>query len=183
MVLLIDEIDKSDEEFEAFLLELLSEMQVTIPESGVIRASSIPFVILTSNRARPLGEALRRRCAYLYLQYPDIERETAIIRAKAPNVNEHLAVQVAQAIHDLRQSERILKKPSIAETLDWVSALEALGISDLTREAAGQTMGFVLKSSEDLDAAEEVLYGEACEHGHTHEPGHEHCGACGHHTA
>ena len=77
----------------------------------------------------------------------------------------------------------ILKKPSIAETLDWVSALEALGISDLTREAAGQTMGFVLKSSEDLDAAEEVLYGEACAHGHTHEPGHEHCGACGHHTA
>ncbi len=183
VVLLIDEIDKSDEEFEAFLLELLSEMQVTIPESGVIRASSIPFVILTSNRARPLGEALRRRCAYLYLQYPDIERETAIIRAKAPNVNEHLAVQVAQAIHDLRQSERILKKPSIAETLDWVSALEALGISDLTRETAGQTMGFVLKSSEDLDAAEEVLYGEACAHGHTLEPGHEHCGACGHHTA
>ena len=183
VVLLIDEIDKSDEEFEAFLLELLSEMQVTIPESGVIRASSIPFVILTSNRARPLGEALRRRCAYLYLQYPDIERETAIIRAKAPNVNEHLAVQVAQAIHDLRQSERILKKPSIAETLDWVSALEALGISDLTREAAGQTMGFVLKSSEDLEAAGEVLYGQECEHGHTHEPGHEHCGACGHHPA
>ena len=98
-------------------------------------------------------------------------------------MHEHLAVQVVQAIHDLPQSERILKKPSIAETLDWVSALEALGISDLTREAAGQTMGFVLKSSEDLDAAEEVLYGEACAHGHTLEPGHEHCGACGHHTA
>ena len=183
VVLLIDEIDKADEEFEAFLLELLSEMQVTIPETGAVRAKSIPFVVLTSNRTRPLGEALRRRCAYLYLQYPDIEREVAIIKAKRPNVNEHLAVQVAQAIHDLRESETILKKPSIAETLDWVSALEALGISDLTREAAGQTMGFVLKSSEDLDAAEEVLYGEACEHGHTHEPGHEHCGACGHHPA
>lgn len=183
VVLLIDEIDKSDEEFEAFLLELLSEMQVTIPESGVIRASSIPFVILTSNRTRPLGEALRRRCAYLYLQYPDIERETAIIRAKAPNVNEHLAVQVARAVHALRQSERILKKPSIAETLDWVSALEALGVSDLTPDAARQTMGFVLKSSEDLADAGEVLYGQDCEHEHAHEPGHEHCGACGHHPA
>lgn len=175
VVLLIDEIDKSDEEFEAFLLELLSEMQVTIPETGVVRARSIPFVVLTSNRTRPLGEALRRRCAYLYLQYPDLEKEVAIIRAKRPNVSEHLAVQVAQAIRDLRQSEAILKKPSIAETLDWVSALEALGLSDLDREAARQTMGFVLKSSEDLEAAGEVLYGA-----HDREPGHEHCGACGH---
>ena len=187
VVLLIDEIDKSDEEFEAFLLELLSEMQVTIPETGVVRANSIPFVVLTSNRTRPLGEALRRRCAYLYLQYPDIEKEVAIIRAKRPNVNEHLAVQVAQAIHDLRGSEAILKKPSIAETLDWVSALEALGISDLTKEAARQTMGFVLKSSEDLEAAGDVLYGQSCGCGHDHEHGHsearEHCGACGHHQA
>ena len=175
VVLLIDEIDKSDEEFEAFLLELLSEMQVTIPETGVVRARSIPFVVLTSNRTRPLGEALRRRCAYLYLQYPDLEKEVAIIRAKRPNVSEHLAVQVAQAIRNLRQSEAILKKPSIAETLDWVSALEALGLSDLDREAARQTMGFVLKSSEDLEAAGEVLYGA-----HDREPGHEHCGACGH---
>lgn len=187
VVLLIDEIDKSDEEFEAFLLELLSEMQVTIPETGVVRANSIPFVVLTSNRTRPLGEALRRRCAYLYLQYPDIEKEVAIIKAKRPNVNEHLAVQVAQAIHDLRGSEAILKKPSIAETLDWVSALEALGISDLTREAARQTMGFVLKSSEDLEAAGDVLYGQdcgcGCDHEHSHEQGREHCGACGHHQA
>ena len=189
VVLLIDEIDKSDEEFEAFLLELLSEMQVTIPETGVVRAKSLPFVVLTSNRTRPLGEALRRRCAYLYLQYPDIDKEVAIIRAKRPNVNEHLAVQVAQAIHDLRQSETILKKPSIAETLDWVSALEALGIGDLTKEAARQTMGFVLKSSEDLEAAGDVLYGQNCgcghdhEHDHGHGQSHEHCGACGHHQA
>ena len=181
VVLLIDEIDKADEEFEAFLLELLSEMQVTIPETGAVKAKSIPFVVLTSNRTRPLGEALRRRCAYLYLQYPDIEREVAIIKAKRPNVNEHLAVQAAQAIHDLRESEAILKKPSIAETLDWVSALEALGISDLTKEAARQTMGFVLKSSEDLEAAGDVLYGHDC--GHSHDQGHEHCGACGHHPA
>ena len=181
VVLLIDEIDKADEEFEAFLLELLSEMQVTIPETGAVKAKSIPFVVLTSNRTRPLGEALRRRCAYLYLQYPDIEREVAIIKAKRPNVNEHLAVQAAQAIHDLRESEAILKKPSIAETLDWVSALESLGISDLTKEAARQTMGFVLKSSEDLEAAGDVLYGHDC--GHSHDQGHEHCGACGHHPA
>lgn len=180
VVLLIDEIDKSDEEFEAFLLELLSEMQVTIPESGVIRASSIPFVILTSNRTRPLGEALRRRCAYLYLQYPDIARETAIIKAKRPNVSDRLAVQVAQAIHDLRESERILKKPSIAETLDWISALEALGIRDLTPEAVEQTKGFVLKSSEDLESAAEVLghpgHDCGCDHGHEHEH-------CAHHHA
>lgn len=180
VVLLIDEIDKADEEFEAFLLELLSEMQVTIPEMGTFQARSIPFVVLTSNRTRPLGEALRRRCAYLYLQYPDIGRETDIIRAKRPGVSDRLAVQVAQAIHALRDSGAILKKPSIAETLDWVSALEALGISDLNRDAARQTMGFVLKSSEDLEAAGDVLYGQDCGQGHAHESGHEHCGACAH---
>ena len=141
VVLLIDEIDKADEEFEAFLLELLSEMQVTIPEVGTIRAKTIPFVVLTSNRTRPLSEALRRRCAYLYIQYPSLEKEVAIIRAKLPNVNERLALQVAQAIHDLRENQAILKKPSIAETLDWVAALEALGISDLTRGSHGPDQG------------------------------------------
>ena len=169
VVLLIDEIDKSDEEFEAFLLELLSEMQVSIPEVGVVRARTIPFVVLTSNRTRPLSEALRRRCAYLYIPYPGVEKEMAIIRAKLPDVNEHLAVQAAQAVHALREADAILKKPSIAETLDWVSALEALGVSDLTPDAAGQTMGFVLKSSEDLEAAE-----DGC--GHDHSQGH--CGRC-----
>ena len=181
VVLLIDEIDKSDEEFEAFLLELLSEMQVTIPEVGVVRARTIPFVVLTSNRTRPLSEALRRRCAYLYIQYPSLEKEVAIIRARLPNVNEHLAVQAAQAIQRLRGSDAILKKPSIAETLDWVSALEALGISDLTDESARQTLGFVLKSSEDLEAGEAVLSGksgedEGCGHAHDHQ--HGHCGHC-----
>lgn len=168
VVLLIDEIDKADEEFEAFLLELLSEMQVTIPEVGTIRAKTIPFVVLTSNRTRPLSEALRRRCAYLYIQYPSLEKEVAIIRAKLPNVNEHLAIQVAQAIHDLRENQAILKKPSIAETLDWVAALEALGISDLTREAMDQTKGFVLKNSEDLEA---LSGGGRCGEG-------GHCGHC-----
>ena len=170
VVLLIDEIDKADEEFEAFLLELLSEMQVTIPEVGTIGAKSVPFVVLTSNRARPLSEALRRRCAYLYIPYPDVEKEVSIIRAKLPHAGDRLAVQVAQAVHDLRENDAILKKPSIAETLDWVSALEALGISDLDREAARRTLGFVLKSSEDMEAA------LACEEA----PDHHHCGACGH---
>ncbi len=183
VVLLIDEIDKADEEFEAFLLELLSEMQVTIPEVGVVKAASIPFVVLTSNRTRPLSEALRRRCAYLYIQYPDLNKEVAIIRAKVPNVNEHLAVQVAQAIHALRDSEAILKKPSIAETLDWVAALEALGVSDLTPEAARQTMGFVLKSSDDLDAAAPLLTGQGngCGCGCGHDHGGEGCGHHHHH--
>ena len=152
VVLLIDEIDKADEEFEAFLLELLSEMQVTIPEIGTIKAKSIPFVVLTSNRARPLSEALRRRCAYLYIEYPDMEKELAILRAKLPHVDDRLCAQVALAVQKLRGSDVILKKPSIAETLDWAAALDALGIRELTPDALRQTAGFVLKNNEDLDA-------------------------------
>ena len=179
VVLLIDEIDKADEEFEAFLLELLSEMQVSIPEVGTIRASSIPFVALTSNRARPLSEALRRRCAYLYIQYPDIDKELAILRAKLPHVDDRLCGQVALAVHNLRENEAILKKPSIAESLDWAAALDALGIKELTPDALRQTAGFVLKNSEDLEILEEdpdLLKPPACDCGDdcTH-----HCG--GHH--
>ena len=169
VVLLIDEIDKADEEFEAFLLELLSEMQVTIPEVGTVKAKSIPFVVLTSNRARPLSEALRRRCAYLYSQYPDLEKELAILRAKLPHVDDRLCVQVAQAVQKLRSSEAILKKPSIAETLDWAAALDALGIRELTPDAVRQTAGFLLKNSEDLAILEES---------HDHSCG---CGCGGHH--
>ena len=150
VVLLIDEIDKADEEFEAFLLELLSEMQVTIPEVGTIQAKSIPFVVLTSNRARPLSEALRRRCAYLYIEYPDMEKELAILRAKLPHVDDRLAAQVALAVQKLRGNEAILKKPSIAETLDWASALDALGIRELTPETLHTTAGFLLKNKEDM---------------------------------
>lgn len=156
VVLLIDEIDKADEEFEAFLLELLSEMQVTIPEVGTIRAKTIPFVILTSNRARPLSEALRRRCAYLYIQYPDMEKELAILRAKLPHVDDSLCAQVALAVQKLRSNETILKKPSIAETLDWAAALDALGIRELTPDALRSTAGFILKNSEDLAALQEM---------------------------
>ena len=150
VVLLIDEIDKADEEFEAFLLELLSEMQVTIPEVGTIRAKSIPFVVLTSNRARPLSEALRRRCAYLYIEYPDLQKELAILRAKLPHVEDRLAAQVALAAQKLRANESILKKPSIAETLDWASALDALGIRELSPDALRNTAGFLLKNNEDI---------------------------------
>ena len=177
VVLLIDEIDKADEEFEAFLLELLSEMQVSIPEVGTIKAKTIPFVVLTSNRARPLSEALRRRCAYLYIEYPDVDKELAILRAKLPHVDDRLHHQVALAVHKLRSNESILKKPSIAETLDWAAALDALGIRELTPDALRQTAGFVLKNNEDIAAMDDLEEQEAhncgCGCGH-HHGGHHH---------
>ena len=193
VVLLIDEIDKSDEEFEAFLLELLSDMQVSIPEIGTIKAKSLPFIVLTSNRARPISDALRRRCAYLYIQYPDLDKELAIVRAKNPNIDDRLAVEIVSTVQKLRSSEAILKKPSIAETLDWALALEALGVRELTPEIMHSTIGFVLKNNEDIDALDEILdmedlkaegAGEAesqqqCHHHHDHAAGREHC--CGHH--
>ena len=179
VVLLIDEIDKADEEFEAFLLEMLSEMQVSIPEVGTVRAKSVPFVVLTSNRARPLSEALRRRCAYLYIQYPDVEKELRILRAKLPHVDDRLRLQVAMAVSKLRDNEAILKKPSIAETLDWAAALDALGMRELTPEAMRQTAGFILKNNEDLALLEEQQSEEHNCEGH-HCGGH-HCG--GHHHA
>lgn len=150
VVLLIDEIDKADAEFEAFLLELLSEMQVTIPEYGTIRAQSMPFIVLTSNHTRPLSEALRRRCAYLYIEYPTIEKEVRILRAKLPGIDEVLAGQVARAVAYLRQSDKVLKKPSIAESIDWTSALLALGVNELDDETCAQTIGFALKNNEDI---------------------------------
>ena len=169
VVLLIDEIDKADEEFEAFLLELLSDMQVSIPEVGTIRAKTIPFVVLTSNRARPLSEALRRRCAYLYIEYPDMEKELAILRGKLPHVDDRLSAQVALAVQKLRSNEAILKKPSIAETLDWASALDALGIRDLTPETLRSTAGFLLKENEDIETMENMnLLGNWSYGGHTH---------------
>ena len=172
VVLLIDEIDKADEEFEAFLLELLSEQQVTVPEIGTIHAKTIPFVVLTSNRARPLSEALRRRCAYLHIDYPDMEKELSILRRKLPHVDDRLCAQVALAVQKLRGNEAILKKPSIAETLDWAAALDALGIRELTPEVFRQTAGFVLKNNEDLELLPDT--GE--------EPEHTHCGRCQGHS-
>ena len=170
VVLLIDEVDKADEEFEAFLLELLSEQQVTVPEIGTIRAKTVPFVVLTSNRARPLSEALRRRCAYLHIDYPDMDKELAILRKKLPHVDDRLCVQVALAVQKLRSNEAILKKPSIAETLDWAAALDALGLRELTPDAMAQTAGFVLKNNEDM-----LLFSQQ------EQPG-EHCGHCQGHS-
>ncbi len=169
VVLLIDEIDKSDEEFEAFLLELLSEMQVTIPEIGTVKSRTVPFVVLTSNRTRPLSDALRRRCAYLYIDYPTMEKELAILRRKLPHVDDRLCAQVALALQKLRASDAILKKPSIAEALDWAAALDALGIRELTPDALRQTAGFVLKNNEDMEL---LLQQE--------DSADSSCGGCGH---
>ena len=179
VVLLIDAIAKADEEFEAFLLELLSDMQVSIPEIGTIPAKTVPFVVLTSNRARPLSEALRRRCAYLYIPYPDLDKELAILRAKMPHLDDQLRLQVAKAVQSLRNNEAILKKPSIAETLDWAAALDALGVRELTPDAIRNTAGFLLKNTEDIECMHDT--GDAdcgCGCG-----GHEHhnCGCGGHH--
>ncbi len=187
VVLLIDEIDKSDEEFEAFLLELLSDFQVSIPEVGTIKATTTPFIVLTSNRARPISDALRRRCAYLYIEYPSMEKELAILRSRLPHVDEHLCVQVVSAVQKLRSNEAILKKPSVAESLDWAAALDALGVRDLTPDLMRSTVGFVLKNNEDIDVLTEELAAEnpeviddeeyAKRHGHdcgcNHEAGHE----------
>ena len=177
VVLLIDEIDKADEEFEAFLLELLSDMQVSIPEIGTIPAKTVPFVVLTSNRARPLSEALRRRCAYLYISYPDLDKELAILRAKMPHLDDQLRLQVAKAVQSLRNNEAILKKPSIAETLDWAAALDALGVRELTPDAIRNTAGFLLKNTEDIECMHETGDADCGCGGHDH----HNCGCGGHH--
>ena len=152
-VLLIDEIDKADEEFEAFLLELLSDFQVSIPELGTVRAAQRPVVVLTSNRARELSEALKRRCVYLWLDFPGVEKEREIVALKVPELAPRLQAQVARFVHGLRQLD-LRKAPSIAETLDWARALRALGIAELTPAAVRQTLNLVLKHEEDLRKAE-----------------------------
>ena len=152
VVLLIDEIDKSDEEFEAFLLEILSEMQVTIPELGTVKAQSLPFVVLTSNHVRPLSAALRRRCAYLYIDYPSVQKEVEIITGRLPEIENSLARQVAEAVRRIRDNEYLTRKPSIAESIDWAAALMALGVKKLDRKGLADTMGFLLKNNQDMDA-------------------------------
>ena len=149
-VLLIDEIDRADEEFEAFLLELLSDFQVSIPELGTIRARSIPRVVLTSNATRELSDALRRRCLYHYLDYPEIDREVAILRARLPAIGIDLAGQVARLLAAIRK-EQLRKIPGVAESLDWAAALLGLGVGDLADapEALYETLVCVLKTHED----------------------------------
>jgi MoxR-like ATPase len=156
VVLLIDEVDKADEEFEAFLLEVLSEFQVSIPEIGTVRAQHRPAVVLTSNRAREISEALKRRCLYLYLDFPGVDIEREIIRLKIPELGERLRDQVARFVNGLRKLD-LRKAPSIAETLDWARALRALGIKELDVAAVRQTLNLVLKHEEDLRKAEGKL--------------------------
>jgi MoxR-like ATPase len=149
-VLLIDEVDRADDEFEAFLLELLSDFQVTIPEVGTVAAVTRPIVILTSNRTRELHDALKRRCLYTWIGFPDAEREIEIVRARVPGISERLATQVVGAVNQLRQME-LEKVPGVAETIDWVESLEALGASDLNESSAADTLGAVIKDRDDLD--------------------------------
>jgi MoxR-like ATPase len=149
-VLLIDEIDRSDEEFEAFLLELLSDFQVSIPELGTIAAKAPPFVVLTSNRTREVHDALKRRCLYHWIDYPTIEKEIAIVRARAPEASEELARQVTRLVHELRDME-LYKVPGVAETLDWARSLATLGAQRLDPTLVDQTLGAALKYQEDLE--------------------------------
>ena len=149
-VLLVDEIDRADDEFEAFLLEVLGENAVTIPELGEVRAEVPPLVVLTSNRTREVHDALKRRCLYHWLEHPDLQRELAILRRKLPGIDERLAAKVSGAVRRLREME-LLKPPGVAETLDWAQALLALGRDDLDTESAALTLGAVLKYREDAD--------------------------------
>jgi len=148
-VLLIDEVDRSDEEFEAFLLEVLSEHQVTIPEIGTIRSTHEPCVILTSNRTRELSEALRRRCLYLWIDYPSLAKEIEIVRAKVPRVDQALAGTLAAFVQGIRR-RRLVKTPGVAETLDWAHALVALGADAIDDDVASETLGCLLKDEADI---------------------------------
>jgi MoxR-like ATPase len=149
-VLLIDEIDRSDEEFEAFLLELLSDFQVSIPEIGTIKAKKPPFVVITSNRTREVHDALKRRCLYHWIDYPDLEKEVEIVRARAPEAAEGLAREVAALVQSLRTME-LYKMPGVAETLDWARSLAALGATRIDASLVDATLGAALKYQEDLE--------------------------------
>ena len=150
-VLLIDEIDRADEEFEGYLLELLSEFQITIPELGTIRATHPPLVILTSNRTREVHDALKRRCLYQWIEYPAFDKELAIVRERVPHASARLASQVTKIVQELRRGD-LYKMPGVSETLDWVAALAALDRDTLDVESAHDTIGVLLKAKEDIDA-------------------------------
>ncbi len=148
-VLLIDEIDRSDEEFESFLLEILSDWQITIPEIGTIKATHKPYVVVTGNRMRELSEALRRRCLYLYIGYPDFEKELAIVKSKVPEIDERLGRQICAFMHEIRQM-KLDKTPGVAETLDWAQALAALHFDYLDKQIVEDTLGVILKDWQDV---------------------------------
>ena len=149
-VLLIDELDRADEEFEAYLLELLSDFQVTIPEVGTVSADAPPVVVITSNRTREIHDALKRRCIYHWIDYPTFDREVAIVTSKVPGIDEDLAGELARVMERLRHLE-LFKPPGVAETLDWAAALHVLGTEVLSPEAAADTLGVILKYEEDIE--------------------------------
>jgi MoxR-like ATPase len=155
-VLLIDEIDRSDEEFEAFLLELLSDFQVSIPEIGTIKAKKAPFVVITSNRTREVHDALKRRCLYHWIDYPDLEKEVEIVRARAPEAADALAREVAALVQGLRGMD-LYKVPGVAETLDWARSLAALGATRIDATLVDATLGAALKYQEDLERIREQV--------------------------
>lgn len=156
-VLLIDEVDRADDEFEAFLLEVLSTWSVTIPELGTVTAAQPPIAVLTSNRTRELHDALKRRCLYHWIEHPGLERELAIVRTRLPEVDAALAADVVQVIQRLRAEEDLVKPPGVAETLDWARALEALGVSRLDPEVAASTLGAAVKYREDAERVRAAL--------------------------
>ena len=151
VVLLVDEIDRADEEFEAFLLEILSDFQITIPELGTVRARRRPAVVLTSNRTRELHDALKRRCLFHWIDHPSLEREVEIVKLKVPGVTDRLALETAAFVRELRALD-LEKPPGVAETIDWANALRVLGHDDLDAEVVETTLGSLLKVREDLDA-------------------------------
>jgi MoxR-like ATPase len=150
-VLLIDEIDRADEEFEGYLLELLSDFQITIPELGTIRAEEPPVVVITSNRTREVHDALKRRCVYCWIDYPDAATEQRIVAAKVPELSARLAEQVTAFVQELRTAE-LYKTAGVSETLDWAAALVALNREELDAETVGETLGILLKNQEDMQA-------------------------------
>jgi len=159
VVLLVDEIDRADEEFEAFLLEILSDFQVTIPELGTIRARRRPAVVLTSNRTRELHDALKRRCLFHWIDHPSLEREVDIVKLKVPGVAERLAVEAAALVQELRGLD-LEKPPGVAETIDWAQALTVLGLENLDVEVVETTLGSLLKVREDIEALSEGRLGD-----------------------
>jgi len=158
-VLLIDEIDRADDGFEAFLLELLSDFQVTIPELGTIKAEHVPYVVLTSNRTREIGDALRRRCLYLYLEHPSLDKEIRILHSKVPGLGEHLARSIARFVHLLRKRD-LRKLPGVAETIDWAQALTRLHQDRLDPDAVRATLGCLLKDEHDMKATDQKAVAE-----------------------
>ncbi len=156
-VLLVDEVDRADDEFEAFLLEVLSTYQVSIPELGTVAAPVPPVVVLTSNRTRELHDALKRRCLYHWIDHPGLDREVAIVRSRAPEVSETLAEQVVGVVQQLRSRDDLLKPPGVAETLDWARALHHLGTTELDLESAATTLGALVKYREDADRVKQAL--------------------------